>query len=228
MFGLMWPMARSRSAGIRFSTFSAIGVKRRMRRSALTITMAIWTLARRLIRSLLTRLSSSLRPCSSSLTVFSSSLVDCSSSFAVSSSSLVRLQLLVARQDLLVGRLQLLVGGFELLDDRLQVLAAGRQLALQQLRGAAAFAAARGAGIGSGRGEAALLRRLRRMAIEQHEEVRPAGAVERDHVERHRHPAVADAHLQAGLAHRAPGSCAPPAAPCAGRRAAPRAPSSGG
>ena len=51
--------------------------------------MAIWTLPSRLIRSLLTRLSSSLRPCSSSLTVFSSSLVDCSSSFAVSSSSLV-------------------------------------------------------------------------------------------------------------------------------------------
>ncbi len=53
------------------------------------MTIAICTLPTRLTRSLLTRLSSSLRECSSSLTVFSSSLVDCSSSFAVSSSSLV-------------------------------------------------------------------------------------------------------------------------------------------
>ena len=53
------------------------------------MTIAICTLASRFMRSLLTRLSSSLRPCSSSLTVLSSSLVLWSSSFAVSSSSLV-------------------------------------------------------------------------------------------------------------------------------------------
>ena len=72
-----------------FSTFSAAGVKRRIRRSRVTMTIGICTLASRLSRSLLTRLSSSLRPWSSSLRVLSSSLVDCSSSLAVSSSSLV-------------------------------------------------------------------------------------------------------------------------------------------
>ena len=89
MLGLMCPIGRSRSPGIRLRTRSAIGVKRRIRKSLDTITMAIWTLASRFTRSLLTRLSSSLRPCSSSLSVFSSSLVDWSSSFAVSSSSFV-------------------------------------------------------------------------------------------------------------------------------------------
>jgi hypothetical protein len=77
------------SAGIRLRTRSAMGVKRRIRRSLATITMAISTLPSRLSRSLFTRESSSLRPRSSSLTVWSSSLVDCSSSFAVLSSSLV-------------------------------------------------------------------------------------------------------------------------------------------
>ena len=82
-------MGRPTSVEIRFSTFSAMGVKRRMRRSLVTNTMAICTPASRFTRSLLARDSSSLRPCSSSLTVLISSLVDCSSSLAVSSSSLV-------------------------------------------------------------------------------------------------------------------------------------------
>ena len=147
MFGLMWPIERSRSAGIRFSTFSAIGVKRRMRRSPLTITMAIWTLPSRLIRSLLTRLSSSLRDVQ--LLVDGVQLLVGRLQLLLGGVELLvgALQLLVARQDLLVGRLQLLVGGFELLDDRLQVLAAGGQLALQQLRDAAGrLATAGGAG----------------------------------------------------------------------------------
>ena len=103
-----------------------------------TMTIAIWTLPSRLMRSLLTRLSSSLRPCSSSLTVFSSSLVRLQLLLGGVELLVGALQLLVARQDLLVGRLQLLVGGLELLDDRLQVLAAGRELrarsALQRAR----------------------------------------------------------------------------------------------
>ena len=75
MLGLICPIGRPMSPGIRLSTRSAIGVKRRIRRSPDTITIAIRTPLSRLTRSLLIRASSSLRPCNSSLTVLSSSLV---------------------------------------------------------------------------------------------------------------------------------------------------------
>ena len=88
-FGLICPIGRPRSPGIRLKSCSARGVNRRMLRSPPTMTIGMSTLPRRFIRSLLTRVSSSLRECSSSLTVFSSSLVLCSSSLAVSSSSFV-------------------------------------------------------------------------------------------------------------------------------------------
>ena len=82
-------MGRPTSPGSRFSSFSACGVKRRMRQSPLSIRMGILTLPIRLVRSSLSCANSKLRFPSCSLTVTSSSLVDCSSSFAVSSSSLV-------------------------------------------------------------------------------------------------------------------------------------------
>ena len=110
-----------------------MGVKRRMRRSVATITMAMFTLASRLARSLLSCASSSLRFWSSSLTVFSSSLVDWSSSLAVSSSSLVLCSSSLLETDLLVGRLQLLVGGLLLLDHRLEVFAGRASSCSQQL-----------------------------------------------------------------------------------------------
>ena len=129
--GLICPIGRPTSPGMRLNSCSAVGVKRRIARSLPTMTIGMSTLPSRLTRSLLTRVSSSLRECSSSLTRVQL-LVGALQLFLGGVELLVRaLQLFVARQDLFVGRLQLLVGGFELLDDRLQVLAAGRQLAAQ-------------------------------------------------------------------------------------------------
>ena len=85
----MSAIGRPMSPGIRLSSFSASGVKRRMRRSGPTMTIGICTLPSRLTRSLLSRFSSTLRLLSSSLTVASSSLLDWISSFEVSSSSLM-------------------------------------------------------------------------------------------------------------------------------------------
>ena len=79
---------RPTSAGVSPMNVAARRVKRRMRRSASSITMGISTASRRFRRSALTSCSSWFRPWSSSLTVVSSSLVDWSSSLAVSSSSL--------------------------------------------------------------------------------------------------------------------------------------------
>jgi len=89
MLGLIWPIGRPTSPGIRFRIRSAIGVKRRILRSPATITIAICTPLSRLISRYWVRPNSAFRPCNSSLTVFSSSFVLCSSSLAVSSSSLV-------------------------------------------------------------------------------------------------------------------------------------------
>ena len=75
-FSLMSPIGRPMSAPIRLKSFSAMGVKRRMRRSRHTMTIATCTLLNRLMRSLLRRLNSSLLFCSSWLTVVSSSLLD--------------------------------------------------------------------------------------------------------------------------------------------------------
>ena len=89
MLGLISPIGRPTSVGIRFNTFSAAEVKRRIRRSRSSMTKTTSTDSIKLVRSLFTLANSALRFCSSSLTVISSSLVACSSSFAVSSSSLV-------------------------------------------------------------------------------------------------------------------------------------------
>ncbi len=99
-----------------------------MRRSCHTMTIAICTLPKMLLRSSLTRLSSSLRFCSSSLTVVSSSLLDWISSFEVSSSSLMLWRLFVRGLHFLVRRLQLLVRGLLLLDHRLQIVASSGEL----------------------------------------------------------------------------------------------------
>ena len=77
----------------------------------------------RLIRSLLSRLSSVLRLAISSLTVVSSSLADSSSSLEVSSSSLMLCSSSLADCDFLVGRLELLVGRLVLLLHGLEVFA---------------------------------------------------------------------------------------------------------
>ena len=82
-------MGRPTSPGSKFSSFSACGVKRRMRQSPLSIRMGMLTLLIRLVRSSLSCANSKLRFPNCSLTVTSSSLVDCNSSLAVSSSSLV-------------------------------------------------------------------------------------------------------------------------------------------
>ena len=124
-------IGRPTSAGIRLSTFSAAGVKRRIRRSSPTITIAICTLASRFTRSLLTRVSSSLRAWSSSLSVFELLVGRLQLLLGGLQLLVGRLQLLVAREDLLVRRLQLLVGGLHLLDDRLQVFARRGQLLLE-------------------------------------------------------------------------------------------------
>ena len=63
-------------AGDQIQDFSAMGVKRRTLRSCEMMTMATSALARKLTRSLLTRVSSSFRASSSSLMVLSSSLLD--------------------------------------------------------------------------------------------------------------------------------------------------------
>ena len=208
MFGLMWPIGRPMSAGIRLSTFSAIGVKRRMRRSALTMTMAICTLPSRLIRSLLTRLSSSLRPCSSSLTVLSSSLVDCSSSFAVSSSSLVLCSssLLDRISSLADCSSSLAASSSWMIDCRYSRLAASSRC--EQL--------------GSAPSPLAALRRLppppaascgsiARRRTARRKCAPPVGG-QRNHLERDAAATASRAHLQAVLADAGRGSCAPSAA----------------
>ena len=79
---------RPTSEAIRFNMGSMARVKRRMRRSRPTITSGMLMLSRRLARSRLTLLNSTLLVFSSSFRVFSSSLADSNSSCAVSSSSL--------------------------------------------------------------------------------------------------------------------------------------------
>src|SRR6266851_5222010 len=78
---VMSVMGRPTSAEIRLNSFSAMGVNRRIRRSAPSITIGSWTLASRLTKSLLLWPRSRLRFFSSSLTVASSSLLDWISSF---------------------------------------------------------------------------------------------------------------------------------------------------
>ena len=55
--GLTFPIGRPTSAGMILRTFSAMGVKRRMRRSLSTITMGILALPSRLFRSLFATLN---------------------------------------------------------------------------------------------------------------------------------------------------------------------------
>ena len=108
------------------------------------MTIAICTLPSRFTRSLLTRVSSSLRRVQ--LLVHRVELLVGRLQLLLGGVQLLvgRLQLLVAREDLLVGRLQLLVGGLQLLDDRLEVLAAGRELLLAAERRAGGLRAACG------------------------------------------------------------------------------------
>jgi len=75
MLGLMWPIGRPTSDGIKLSICSAAGVNRRICRSADTITIGMCTFASRFKRSLLTWESSSFLDCSSSFSVLSSSFV---------------------------------------------------------------------------------------------------------------------------------------------------------
>ena len=196
MFGLRCVIGRPTSAGIRFSTFSAIGVKRRMRRSSLTITMAICTLPSRLTRSLLTRRQ--LLVARVQLLVDGVELLVGRLQLLLGGVELLvgRLQLLVAREDLLVGRLQLLVGGLELLDDRLQVLAAWPRAPARRAR--------RAGGRPSAGGFAARRRRRApglRAAWNSTRKCSSGHAGERDHLDVDVVPAAVRAHAQAVLAH---------------------------
>ncbi len=83
----MSPIGRPTSVGIRFMTFRAVGVKRRMHKSFPTMIIGVLVLAKMLARSPLRFVNSAFFSCSSSLSVCSSSLVDWSSSLDVSSSS---------------------------------------------------------------------------------------------------------------------------------------------
>ena len=123
----MSQMGRPTSVGIRFNTFSAIGVNRRMRRSQATITMAICTQPSRFTRSLLTRIV--LRAPLQLLVERAEFLVGALQFFLRGVQFLVgALQFLVAGEYFLVGRLQFFIGRFEVLDDRLQIFATGGQL----------------------------------------------------------------------------------------------------
>ena len=95
------------------------------------MTIVTSTVASRLTRSLLTRLSSSLRAVQ--LLVDGVELFVGALQLFLGRVELFvgALQFLVAREDLFVGGLQFLVGGLEVLDDRLQIFAAGCQLVCQ-------------------------------------------------------------------------------------------------
>src|SRR4029450_1131138 len=130
----MSEIGRPTSVAMRLSSFSAIGVNRRIRRSGPRMTMGSWTLARRWTKSLLLWPSSTLRFWSSSLTV--AQLLVAGLYFFLGSLDLLvdALQLLVGRLHFLVGGLQLLVGRLLLLDDGLQVFAGSGQFLEEPLR----------------------------------------------------------------------------------------------
>src|SRR5262252_7497675 len=199
-------MRRSASAGIRLSTFSAIGVNRRILRSALTMTMAIWTLPRRLMRSLFTRLNSSLRPCNSSLTVFSSSLVDCNSSFAVSSSSFVLCSSsLLERTSSLADCSSSFAASSSWMTDcrysRLTASSRSRKLHLRLGSPPAHVCPAFVATLAPNRGGGLLPLRV---FLEQHQVMHPSGCCHGNHIHVDTRPAFPHSHLEVGLAHGVP------------------------
>ncbi len=134
MLSLMSLIGRPTSAGIRLSSFSATGVKRRMRRSAPSITIAICDAGEQVHEVVVA--AAQLEVAVLELLVDGGQLLVARLDLLLRGLELLvdALQLLVGRLHLLVGGLELLVGGLLLLDDRLQVLARGRQLLLQRGR----------------------------------------------------------------------------------------------
>ena len=128
----MSPIGRPTSVGIRLSSFSAAGVKRRMRRSGPTMTMAICDAAEQVDEVVVE--PAQLLVAVVQLVVDGGQLLVARLDLLLGGLQLLvgALQLLVGRLHLLVGGLQLFVGGLLLLDQRLQVLARGRQLLLQR------------------------------------------------------------------------------------------------
>ena len=167
--GLMWPMARPSRPGIRFSTFSAIGVKRRMRRSraddhdgdldaaeqvdevAVDAAQLVVAAVQLLVDGVQLLVGATAAPpsrcraprwslCSSSLLDRISSLADCSSSLAASSSWMI--------------------------DWRYSRLAASSRCRAASHGGSSRPRRRPGVGLGR-RAAAARLRRLRRMLVER-------------------------------------------------------------
>ena len=133
MTGRRSVIGRPISVGMMFRMRPAIGVKRRMRRSLESITIAMLTLASRLFRSSL--VLAEFEVAVLQLLVDRGQLLIGRLHFLFGGLQLLvdALQLLVAGEDLLVGRLQFLVGRALFLDDRLQVLAGCDQFLLHLL-----------------------------------------------------------------------------------------------
>ena len=164
-------IGRPTSVGSRFSTASAGGVKRRIRRSLPTMTTGMLDAGEQ-VHEVVVDLSQ-LHVAVLELLVDRGQLLVGRLQLLLGRLQLLvgALQLLVAREDLLVGRAQLLVGGVLLLDHRLQVLLRRGQLlrgSLHQLarrpsragpparlrrRGAGCGASLRRRPPGTGRGE---------------------------------------------------------------------------
>ncbi len=123
----MSPSGRPTSVGIRLRMCSAIGVKRRIRRSEDTMTTAAGT-ARQQVDQVGVDVAQ-LFVAGVELFVDRVELLVGRLQFFLGGIQLLvgALQLLVAREDLLVRRLQLLVRRFQILDDGLQILAAAEE-----------------------------------------------------------------------------------------------------